>query len=50
MFDIKKYEDSRNFDELGLYKWLCLSTKAMGFYKPFPIQKVNKTIIVECEL
>jgi len=35
----KNYDDARSFAELGLCDWLCQSTTAMGFARPFDIQR-----------
>ena len=33
------HEEARTFAELGLCDWLCKSTAAMGFHRPFDIQR-----------
>ena len=33
------HEEARTFAELGLCDWLCKSTTAMGFHRPFDIQR-----------
>ena len=33
------HEEARTFAELGLCDWLCKSTSAMGFHRPFDIQR-----------
>ena len=33
------HEEARTFAELGLCDWLCKSTLAMGFHRPFDIQR-----------
>ena len=35
----KNYDDARSFAELGLCDWLCQSTTAIGFARPFDIQR-----------
>lgn len=40
---VKKHQqlmEVRNFDELGLCDWICKSANAMGFRRPFDIQRV----------
>ena len=36
----KQMMEVRNFNELGLCEWICKSANAMGFRRPFDIQRV----------
>ena len=41
------HEEARSFAELGLCDWLCKSTTAMGFHRPFDIQRACIPAILE---